>query len=328
MVKSLNREKISVFLIDNLVWIGVLILFILFSMTAGSSFFSSSNIRAFIKDASVLGGLALALGICIIAGSFDLSLAQVAAFTSGCGIYLYFWGLSWPLIIVAMVAIGALVGLMYGVLIGKMEIDSFLVTLAGFVIFQYAHRIVYIAAAGGFIEDSPLLFFGRGRILGTHISIPIFITLLVLVWALLRHTKTGFSIYAIGHSSKSAEIVGINPGNIKLLVHVMAGAIAGIVGVLLFGYVGGNITVNTIDGEIFTAFAAIAVGGISVHGGRGNLLNIFGGMILLSMVISGTAMFGIPANDRILIRGIVILVAVISFDRLNRKKDEILSRSS
>ncbi len=322
----MNRDKISLFLIDNLVWLVVVVVFILFSLTAGSSFLTLTNISAFLKNASVLGGLALALGLCLLAGSFDLSLAQVAAFTSGCGLSLYFWGLSWPLIIIIMPVIGALIGLFYGILIGKMKIDSFLVTLAGYVIFKWAHYVIYTSAGGGYIEGSPLLFFGQARVFGIPVSIPIFIGILLLTWSFLNYTKTGFSVYAVGHSSDGAETVGINPGNVKLLVHVIAGALAGVVGIFLFGYVGGNITVNTIDGEIFTAFAAIAIGGISVRGGRGNILHIFGGMIVLFMIITGTAMLGIPPNAKGMIRGFVILGAVISFARLNRKKDEILSR--
>ena len=321
-------KRIQLLSIENLVWILIVITFIIFSVL-NPRFFAPSSIDFSLQEAGMLGLLALGLGLCILAGSFDVSLCRIAGLSCVIASWLCeFTNLPWFLIFPVPLVLGLTIGTFNGVLVGKGGQNPFLVTLAGYFIWDSLTR--YIMAGRYFPPgrfDPNVLFFGRGRIMGgIFVSTVIFIGLLLLIWFLVKYTRKGNAIYAVGASVETARRLGINTNNTKLLVHAVAGALAGLVGLFYVGYAVEIKPEVVPPFTIFPAFVAVAIAGISITGGRGNLLNILGGGILIAMTKIGATMIGAGYEFAYyVVPGILFLVVIILINRLDAFKDRILS---
>ena len=239
----------------------------------------------------MLGFLALGLGLCLLAGSFDVSLCRIAGLSCVIASWLCeFTDLPWFLIIPVPLVIGLAIGTFNGVVVGKGGQNPFLITLAGYFMWDSLTR--YIMAGRYFPPgrfDPHVLFFGRGRIMGEiFVSTVIFIGLLLLIWFFMKYTKKGSVIYAVGASAETPRRLWINTDNIKLLVHTIAGTLARLCGLCYVGYA---VEIKPVVVPPFTIFPAfVAIAGISIIGGRGKVLNILGGAMLIAMTTMGATM--------------------------------------
>jgi len=324
----LDWERIQLLSIENLVWILILIVFIVFS-ALNPRFFASSSIYFFLQGAGMLGLLALGLGLCLIAGSFDVSLCRIAGLSCVIASWLCeFTDLSWFLIIPVPLVIGLAIGTLNGVSVGKGGQNPFLITLAGYFMWDSLTR--YIMAGRYFPPsrfDPSILLFGRGRILeGIFVSTVIFIGLLSLLWFFVKYTRKGSGIYAVGASAETARRLGINTNNTKLLVHAIAGTLAGLDGLFYVGYAVEIKPQVVPPFAIFPAFVAIAIAGISISGGRGKIPNILGGAILIAMTTMGVTMMGAEFEFAYyIVPGILFLVVIVLTNQLDVFRDKILS---
>jgi ribose/xylose/arabinose/galactoside ABC-type transport system permease subunit len=124
---------------------------------------------------------------------------------------------------------------------------------------------------------------------------------------------------------ETARRLGINTDRTKLLVHALAGALAGLCGLFYVGYIGGQVTPVVANNQIFPAFIAIAIAGISITGGRGSLLYILAGAIFYQMITIGTIMMGISFEfSEYVIPGILVLLAMVVNNRLDVFRDRII----
>ncbi|MGQ9617172.1 MAG: ABC transporter permease [Spirochaetota bacterium] len=321
-------ERIQLFCIENLVWVLIGIIFIIFSVLT-PSFFVLSTVYSILQDASMLGPLALGLGLCLLAGSFDVSLCRIAGLSCVISAWLHkFTDLPVLLIIPVPLLIGLAIGIFNGLLVGKGGLNPFLVTLAGYLIwYALSCDIMYGKYFPPSRFDPVILLFGRGRIVGgIFVSTVIFVGLLLFIWFFVKQTHTGNAIYAVGGSMDTSRRLGINTNNIKLLVHAIAGVLAGICGLSYVGYAVEIKPVVVPPYTIFPAFVATAIAGISITGGRGNLLNILGGVILIAMTKVGATMMGAPFEFAYyVVPGILFLVVIILINRLDVFRDKILS---
>jgi len=324
----LEWERIQLLAVENLIWILIVITFIMFSVL-NPRFLETSTIFSILQEAGMLGPLALGLGLCLLAGSFDVSLCRIAGLSLIIAGWLCeFTDLPWFLIVPVPLVVGLAIGTFNGVLIGKVGLNSFLVTLAGYFMWDSLSRAIMIGhyfPPGRF--DPMILFFGRGRIMGgIFVSTVILIGLLLLIWFFVKHARKGNAIYAVGASVDTARRLGINTKNTKLLVHAVAGALAGLCGLFYVGYAVEIKPIVVPPFYIFHAFVAIAIAGISITGGRGNLLNILGGATLIPMTAYGATMMGAGYEFAYyVVPGTLFLVVIILINRLDAFRDRILS---
>lgn len=322
-------ERAQLLSVENLIWILIVIAFIIFSLL-NPRFSEPTTIFSILQEVGMLGPLALGLGLCLIAGSFDVSLCRIAGLSLVVtGWLCEFTDLPWFVIIPVPLVLGLVLGIFNGVLIGKLGLNSFLVTLAGYFMWDSLSR--YIMMGHYFPPsrfDPHILFFGRGRIMdGPFVSTVIFIGLLLLSWFFMKYTKKGNAIYAVGASADTARRLGINTKNIKLLVHAVAGLLAGVCGLFYVGYAVEIKPIVVPPFYIFNAFVAIAIAGISISGGRGKVLNILGGAMLIAMTAYGATMMGAGFEFAYyVVPGTLFLVVIILINRLDAFRDRILSR--
>jgi ribose transport system permease protein len=302
--------------------------------TSNSDFLGASNVVNTTRQISMLGIFAVGIAFVIITGGIDLSIGSVVGLT---GVIIarlsstQTGGLGYPLWIGITVALCAsvVVGLLQGLLITRLKLQPFIVTLGGMLLFRGVSQTI---VDGGVISmgDSPLLGLasggllrvGRDPLLGWPLLI--FAAVAALGAYVLHYTVLGRYIYAIGGNREAARYSGINVNRVELLTYVISSATAGIAGVCYAAYIGQMSQQVGVAYELY-AIAAAVLGGCSLRGGEGTIFGILIGASIMRVIDNGINMFQVQYTDpdgvrRIwrlnpnwnwIIVGAVILVAVI-----------------
>ena len=317
--------------------LGMLIALVLMCLalwTSNSDFLGASNVMNTTRQISMLGILSIGIAFVIITGGIDLSIGSVVGLT---GVIIarvsstQTGGLSYPLWIGISVALLAavLVGVVQGLLITRLKLQPFIVTLGFMLLLRGVSQTI---VDGGVISmgDSPLLNLASGGLL--HVGrdpligwpLVIFGTVAAVGAYVLHYTVLGRYIYAIGGNRDAARYSGINVDRVELLTYVISAGAAGIAGICYSAYIG---QMNQKVGESYElyAIAAAVLGGCSLRGGEGTIFGILIGASIMRVIDNGINMFQVQYSDgegirRIwrlnnnwqwIIVGAVILVAVI-----------------
>lgn len=308
------------FALDNLVWFMLLFVLIVFS-TFIPNFFQLGIFANIVEASSVLGVLSIGLALVIIAGHMDLSVESVAALSAmavgilfcsagiGIGLQLQPAWLAVPVSLFLAVAVGGLVGVLNGVLIVKLKMNAFIITLASYI---WVRGLVVAVSGGRSAQDlAPAIrFFGIQRVLGIPLTAWIAIGCFVLFSFIMAKTPFGRHLKMIGGNETATYRAGIRVTRNLIIAFVMAGAIAGLAGWLLTVRTSGA-TANLGVGLLFNAFAAVVIGGVSLKGGIGSLPGVYAGVLLLSSINTAINLMGLPANFTQVIHGLLVLAAVM-----------------
>ena len=333
--ESINRFLL--WLLDNLIWPIVLLTFLLFSILLPGVFSSAENIQFLLFSSAALGMLVLAESLCLLSGNFDLSIGSIAGFSAMfTALFLNEWFPTLPgeVGVVVVLLVGALIGLGNGIAIGYFGINPFLQTLAFFIIFRGAVTILsslsvaplpdsYTFLGGATIASVPGLA-ALGPLSNVPVAILVLLGLYAVAWYVLNYTRFGLAVYAVGGDATSAKEAGIPTERVVVLVFVISGALAALSGLLFTGYLKAA-TPTLARGDLFPAFAAAVIGGISLFGGRGDVENAFGGLMLISMIQIGLVQLGVDAEQIQFVNGIVLLGAIYLYAVESRLRSRLLS---
>jgi len=319
----INSQKIKLALVENMIWIIILGVFIIFSLTI-PNFFTIKNILFILYAASPLGLIVFGEAIALLSGNMDLSLSENAGLTAMLvGIILVDWAPWLPgwVGIILMVLIGALLGSINGFFIGKLKINPFLITLSTFLIFNWFTYYLRRGAIVKFPDD--LLVLGGGKTGGIFNAIFVLVGIMIMLYIILDHTRFGSHIRAIGGNSEASEMLGISVENTNFWIFTITGALAGISGLLYVGYL--KCIPSTIaDGAIFLAFAGAIIGGVSLKGGRGSIIGALGGVILMGIIEAGCTMTAMDPALRGVLNGFILLIAILINRTRGNLRDRIL----
>ena len=320
--ESMNWRKVQLFLLERWVWIIAIVVFI--------SFFGLSItdlIRIFWMYAGY-GVLAIAVGISLLSGSTDASSPAIGGLA---GVFVVEFGEIWfpgapPILLLLLpLIVGAAVGAINGLIVSRTGVHSFFVTLATFLIFIGGRKLIREGTL--WIKHSDTLLLPRREIIGGFdFSIAFLLLMVFLAWLLLNHTKIGVRMYAIGGDATSARMMGVNVENMRLLVHTLAGMIAGLSGLIYIGDVGAT-SPEMMDLWLFWIFAMVIFGGIALGGGRGNIENIIAGMFFIGTLDIGARGLGIPVHWIHFIIGTLILIGIIVNSIIDKLRDRLLMPS-
>lgn len=309
-LERLRRTPVESLVLDNIVWL----LLIVFSIGAGllnSFFLTIPNLQNVLVQATVLGFVALAVAVTLLIGEIDLSVIGVLGFTGSLGALLMRdAGLPGPLVIVVSLAVGALIGLVNGICVARLRMNSLIETLAmGLVL---GGGVLALTKGQSItITDATYGFIGTKTFFGTWPVMPL---ALVAVYALaavvLNRTSWGRRLYATGGNQRAAFAAGVNTGRTRVQAFVVSGMLAGAAGVLATAYLSG---VNSTVGAnlLLYAVAAPVIGGVSLLGGSGRVLGMLGGALLLTVVQVGLQIINIPAYYVQMVGGGMIFLAVL-----------------
>lgn len=317
----INSEKIKLGLVEHLIWLIILGVFIVFSLTI-PHFFTIRNILFILYAASPLGFLVFGEAIALLSGNMDLSLSENAGLTAMLvGVILVDWAPWLPgwVGIILMVLVGALLGAVNGFFVGKMKINPFLITLSTFIMFNWS---TYYLRRGVIVKvPAALLVLGGGKTGGIFNSIFVLVGMVFILYILLEHTRFGSHIKAIGGNSEASGMLGISVENTNFWIFTISGALAGISGLLYVGYL--KCIPSTIaDGAIFLAFAGAIMGGVSLQGGRGSIIGALGGLILMGIIDAGCTMTAMEPALRGVLNGFILLIAIL----INRTRESLRDR--
>lgn len=280
-------------------------------------FLTEQNIISIFGASAALAMVVLAESLVLITGKFDLSLESVVGIAPAVGALLVLpaanagFGTEVPtaLALVAILLVGAAVGALNGVLIVKMQLNAFIVTLAMLIILR---GVMVGATKGKTLSGLPEAFLtlSTTTFARVPISVWIFAAAFAIAAFMLKYHRWGRSLYAVGGNPEAARAAGIRVQRVTLSVYVIAGVLAAIGGIMRTGYVGA-ISANQGKDMIFTVFAAAVIGGISLDGGRGTLFGALTGVLLLQVVDNLLEFAQVPVFWIQAISGGIILVALM-----------------
>jgi ribose transport system permease protein len=317
---SPRTRRIVELLLDNLVWLILVVVLATFSLTV-PNYFQFGIFANIIEQSSYVGVMAIGLAMVIIAGHMDLSVESVAGLSAmvvgilfcsagvGLGIVIEPQWLMVPVSLGIALAMGAAIGLLNGVLVVKLKLSAFIVTLASYI---WVRGAVVAVSGGRSAQDlAPAIrWIGIQRILNIPMIAWIAVACYVAFSFILARTKFGRHLILIGGNEAAAFRAGIRVERILISAFVLAGAIAALAGWLLAIRTSGA-TANLGIGMLFNAFAAVVIGGISLKGGIGALPGVYAGVLLLSAINTAINLMGLQAQFTQVIHGLLVLAAIL-----------------
>jgi ribose/xylose/arabinose/galactoside ABC-type transport system permease subunit len=281
-----------------------------FGVVRYGSFATPENLVNVLRQNSMPGLVALGMTFVVLTGGIDLSVGALVAAAGVITAALSGFG-ALPAV-VAGAGASALLGLANGVLVAKVRLPPFIVTLA----MMTAVRGAVLAATGEasirMVRSSAgLTWLGRGELAGIPVPIAIFVLSYAAGWITLGHTRTGRHVYAVGDSEEAARLLGLQVDRVLMLTYAVSGALAGLAGVLLAARLGaGQPTAGT--GWELDAIAAVVVGGTLLTGGLGGPGATLVGILLLAVIFNLFNLEGtITPWWQWILRGAFLLVVVV-----------------
>ena len=292
-----------------------------FSLLA-PQFLSIDNLVNVALSIAITGILAVGMTFVILTGGIDLSVgsvlavagivAAICAKTLGdAGIFVG---------IIAAVLVGVLCGLFNGVTISRFRVPPFVVTLA---VLTIARGLAFIIAdkfsGSTSVSELPagFAFLGREKLFGLPVPVITMLIVFAIGWFLLRHTRFGRYVYAIGGNSEASFLAGINVKSVTTWVYVLNGFLVGLAGVTLASRLGAGLANAGMQYEL-DVIAAVVVGGTSLMGGKGSVVSTLFGAIFIGVLNNGLNLAGIDPYLQKVALGVVILLAVLA-DQINKR---------
>ena len=309
---SFNKTNLQKFYSNYSYLVSFLILFSIATII-NPRFLSYTNLSTLLKQAAIIGIVALGMNLVIIAGMIDLSVGSLVALTAGLGVIVLNSTGSIFLTLIFSLAFGTILGGINGILITKGKIAPFIVTLATMSAFRSI--IVQLGQGGPFNvgEKSYNTFrlIAAGETLGIPNLAIIFIITAIIISIIMNKTKFGSYVYAVGINEHATNLTGINVNRMKNAVFCITGLLSGLSAFLLSSRLTSITAPNAGMGFELDAIASVAIGGTAMNGGRGKVFGTFLGAIMLQMINNILVIANIPPFLEGLVKGIIIIVAVL-----------------
>ncbi|MBK6441524.1 MAG: ABC transporter permease [Dermatophilaceae bacterium] len=307
--------------------IGILIIFVVvLTFATGGKFLQTQNLLNVVTQVAAIGIIAIGMTFVIITLGIDLSVGSILAVAAVVSTSLAqlpsatakYPDLHLPVIVAVLagIAVGALAGWTNGFLIATFKIAPFIATLG---MMSSARGLALIYSDGRPISrlDPTFNFLGQNAILGIPVPIIIFAIVAVTAHVILNYTRFGRHVYAIGGNEQAARVSGINLKRATIVIYTLCGLLAGIAGVISAGRIGsGNPQLGT--GIELDAITAAVIGGTSFKGGIGTIWGTVIGALIIQSLNTGLVLLGMNDFVQMVVKGAIIIVAVILDERKNR----------
>ncbi len=296
-------------------------------------FLSSINLFNIMRQVSITGMLAIGMTFVILTAGIDLSVGSLVAFagliaaavakgglhdrfTVGEGVA----GYGWPLAALAAIVVGVLCGYLQGLAITRLKVPPFVVTLGGMSAFRGA---ALLSAAGGPISgfEPSFTWWGQGKIGPVPVPVIIFLGAAVVAHIVLRYTRYGRQVYAVGGNPEAARLSGLNVGRVTASVYVIMGFFAGLSSFVLAARLNSAEAVAGTGYEL-TVIASVVIGGTSLFGGSGTVFGTVIGSLLIGVLLNGLVLMNVSSYIQQIIIGVIIVLAVAfdTFAKSRRRK--------
>lgn len=306
--------------------LGLLAVYFLFTLIAPPSFRTARNLEMIARQTTIVGIAALGMTLVIISGGIDLSVGSIVALSTVVIAWLLQYGGVPPLLAaLGGVAAAGLFGLISGLLITRLKVVPFIVTLGMMLVVRGVAKGIGKNAK---IDVDPERLRWLEELLATvpeehgWMLLPpgvwVLIILALVVAGLLRYTRVGRHTFAIGSNERTARLCGVAVERVKLFVFCLCGAFAGLAGLMQFSRLTvGDPTVAV--GLELDVIAAVVIGGGSLSGGEGSILGSLVGALIMTVIASGCTQMGLPNWVQEIITG-AIIVGAVALDRLRHRR--------
>lgn len=299
--------------------LGLIGIVVVFSLINGN-FLSSSNILLVLQQATIVGIAGCGMTYVLIAGKLDLSMGAIITLSVLLSVDLHDIMGPLPAVIIALAAC-VLVGVINGLLVGYLRVDSMIVTLGiqgilgGIMLLYTGGLLTWVDQPG----DTWFQIFGRTTVGGVPVSVIILVVVTIIFEFILKKTTFGIKLQAAGGNASALRYSGSDDRKIVLITFIISALMAGLAGLVM-----GSRTMkyqNEIAfGYEFTVISAVVLGGTSLAGGYGSATKTLIGVLIMSALNNGFLMIGLDYYFQWVVQGIVILIMVY-FDVLSRKKE-------
>ncbi len=301
--------------------IGLIAVYLFFVLWVGEPFYSGFNRVTVLTQSVIVTAGALGMTLIIISGGIDLSVGSMIALATVVVARLLEAGVSPAIAAIAGIAAGGCCGLLNGLLITRLKLVPFIITLGTLLVYRGAATgiareqkidapITWLNEMLAKFPDPPWLIVAPGVWLTLGLAI--------VVALMLRNTVLGRYIFAIGSNENTARLCGVRVERMKLYVYTLSGLLTGVAGLMQFS----RLTVGdptAARGMELDIIAAVVIGGGSLQGGEGSVLGSVAGAMLMAVIRNGLSMKGVPNWVQDVLTGSII-VAAVTLDRLRHRK--------
>lgn len=287
-------------------------------------FLSPLNLFNVMRQISIFGLLAIGMTFVILTRGIDLSVGSLIALTGLVGAAIAKGGFEsrfavgtaaeaagygWPLAMAGAILVGMACGFLQGFAITKLKVPPFVVTLGGMSAFRGA---ALLFAGGGPISgfDEAYRWWGQGYVGQVPVPVIIFLVAAVIAWVVLRYTRFGRNVYAVGGNPEAARLSGVDVDRITLSVYVIIGCMAGLGGFVLSARLNSAEAVAGMTYEL-TVIAGVVIGGTSLFGGKGKIIWTFFGVLFFVLLSNTLNLMNLSTFHIDMVKGGVILMAAL-----------------
>jgi len=287
-------------------------------------FRTTSNMLGLLQNVAILGILGLGMAIVVIGRGIDISMVAVLAVPAGLVLQMVQDGHALPVAFGAALALALVFGLVNGWLIAYAEVPSLFTTLASGLFLAGLGQVALFRL--DIVQWSPQLdafaWVGRGKLAGIPMPVIVFGAVALLVAFFLRKTRLGAYVYAVGDNPFGARTTGIPTRPVIVLQYVLAALIGMFAGLVMAASVNSMPTRIYNSTMIYDVILVVVLGGIGLSGGRGGVLNVVIGTLLIGTLLNGMTILDISYSAQNFIKGVVLLAAILIDSFVNPRNEE------
>ncbi|NMB92695.1 MAG: ABC transporter permease [Flexilinea flocculi] len=308
--KKSGSGKVTLILKENVPWI-MLLVFSAFFAILFPQFLTFRNITNVLRNSAMIGTIAIGMTFAMIAGTFDLSVGSTMGLAAIITIKMQpqTGGTALAAVVIALI-MGAMVGLINGLVVGRYRINSIITTI-GIEYVILGITLVYSKGQHVWVEDmyKPLEFVGKGKLGTFPFPIIIFLVAAVIGQLLLSKTRFGCQLYATGGNPIAAELSGINIGKVRVIAYMISGFTAAVAGIMIAARTQ-NLDPSFGFGQETDVLTCVLLGGVSLYGGKGSIFGTLAGVLILYIVSNAMTLSGASYELQLICKGLIFLITV------------------
>jgi len=309
---------------QELIVLGIAAVCFVFFSVVLTGFASVGNMIAMLRSIAILGILSTGMAVVVIGRGLDLSQVSIMAISSAWVLTLMGSGMDTyaALALGLMFAIG--IGILNGWVIAFIEIPPLFATLATGLICFGVGRWVLFDSVHAYVpkKSENFLFFGQGQVAGIPMPIIIFVVAALVVHYMLSRTVVGQNIFGLGDNLMTSRLMGVAVRPLIIFSYTVSAGIAFIAGITMSASVASMNTEIINSTLVFDVLLVVVLGGISLSGGRGSIVSVIVGAILIGVLLNGMIIMNINSNAQNIAKSIVLLIAIVIDRRLHPKDEE------
>lgn len=323
----------SSFVADGFTMYPVLLILVIVGAIVAPRFATSVNLINILEQVSVLGLTTIGLTFVVLIGRLDLSLEGIVGFApmfaavsivpvaaGGFGIELP----AWAGLFIALSTAG-LIGWFNGFMVVRVGLNPFISTL-GLLVLLRGGVLIISNGRSIYSPGKGLTYLGSEKLLGIPVSVLVFVLVATVVGLIFKYHRYGRALYAVGGNEEAARAAGINVDRVIWSAFIFAALLAGLAGILMTGRLDSAVTTQG-QGIIFSAFAAAVIGGVSLGGGRGTIVGVISGVLLIGVINNLLTLAQVPSFYVQASTGAVIIIAAVLTTIASRRSSGVRTRT-